>query len=93
MNLYKFELTVNGFPLRVHFSATEESGLRWCKRTASDFQRNVANLEIKVSVHKKEKQKNAWEYHGKPYLYDRTLRKKPLPANHIAEDDSMTAIQ
>lgn len=78
MNLYKFELTVNGFLLRVHFSATEESGLKWCKRVASEFQRNVANLEIKVAIHKKDKQKNAWEYHGKPYMYDRTLRKKPL---------------
>lgn len=31
MNLYKFELTVNGYLLRVHFSASEESGLKWCK--------------------------------------------------------------
>ncbi|MEC0128239.1 hypothetical protein [Paenibacillus pabuli] len=91
MNLYKFELTVNGFLLRVHFSASEESGLKWCKRIASEFQSNVANLEIKVDIHKKAKQKNAWEYHGKPYLYDRTLRKKPLTKkNNVTE--STTAI-
>ena len=78
MNLYKFELTVNGFLLRVHFSASEQSGLKWCKRIASCFQRSIANLEVKVVIHKKEDQKNAWEYHGKPYLYHRTLRKKPL---------------
>lgn len=52
MNLYKFELTVNGYLLRVHFSASEESGLKWCKRIGTEFQNNVANLEIKVDIHK-----------------------------------------
>ncbi|MDR6726173.1 hypothetical protein J2W91_004679 [Paenibacillus amylolyticus] len=86
MNLYKFELTVNGFTLRVHFSPTEESGLKWCKRIASQFQKNVANLEIKVTIHKKENQKHAWEYHGKPYMYHRTLSKKPLTKkNNLTE--------
>lgn len=77
MNLYKFEITVNGFLLRTHFSSSEESGLSWCKRYASKFQKEVANLEIKVAISKREKQKNPWEYHGKPYLYDRTMKKPP----------------
>ncbi|MEO2213121.1 hypothetical protein MHB71_09855 [Paenibacillus sp. FSL H7-0940] len=89
MNLYKFELTVNGYLLRVHFSASEESGLKWCKRVASEFQNNVANLEIKVDIHKKQKQKHAREYHGKPYLYDRTLRKKPLAKKNKTAESSV----
>ncbi|MGP3787136.1 MULTISPECIES: hypothetical protein [unclassified Paenibacillus] len=84
MNLYKFEITVNGFLLRTHFSSSEGSGLAWCKKYASKFQKEVANLEIKVAIHKREKQKNNWEYHGKPYIYDRTMKKparKPKEKN------------
>lgn len=77
MNLCKFEIVINGFLLRTYFSEHEENGLKWCKRYASNFQKRVANLEIKVLIYKKEKQKNRWEYHGKPFEYDRTLVKKP----------------
>lgn len=77
MSKYKFEITINGFILRTYHSESEESGLKWCKKYASQFQKKVANLEIKLVIYKKEKQSERWMYHGKPFLYDRTLVKKP----------------
>lgn len=65
MNLYKFEITVNGFLLKTHFSSSEQSGLLWCKKYASKFQREVTNLEIKVAIYKKREAKErlgvSWE--------------------------------
>jgi len=78
MNRYKFEITVNGFLLRTYFSDTEANGLKWCRAYCSEFQRKVANIEMKVLVYSREKKGNLWEYRGKPFLYDRTLVKKPL---------------
>ncbi|AWP25413.1 hypothetical protein B9D94_01605 [Paenibacillus sp. Cedars] len=86
MGMCKFEMTVNGFLLRTYFSETEESGLKWCKRYASQFQKKVINSEVKVLIYKKEKQKERWQYHGKPYLYDRTLVKKPRKETDNAAD-------
>ncbi|MEK5089698.1 hypothetical protein MKY98_22825 [Paenibacillus sp. FSL M8-0228] len=77
MNIYRFEIYANGFLLKVILNDKEENGLRLCKRYISQFQRQVANIEIKIRINKREDQKNNWEYHGKPYLYVKTLVKKP----------------
>jgi hypothetical protein len=78
MNRYRFEISSNGFILHIRFSGTEEAGLDRCKRYMSDFQKQVANVQMKVRIFEREKKKNIWEYHGAPYLYKRTMIKKPL---------------
>lgn len=78
MNLYRMEVMANEFSLHVFYSETEEKGLKQCKEYASSFQREVSNIEIKVIIQKREKQKNRWHYKGVPFEYYKTLTKKPL---------------
>lgn len=78
MNLYRMEVMANGFSLHVFYSETEERGLKYCKDYASGFQRKVANIELKVVIQKREKQKNRWQYKGVPFEDYKTLTKKPL---------------
>ncbi|WHX35254.1 hypothetical protein QNH38_22365 [Paenibacillus polymyxa] len=80
MNIYRFEIYANGFLLKVIHNDKEENGLRLCKRYITQFQKQVANIEIKIRINKREEQKNNWKYHGKPYLYVKTLVKKPRKA-------------
>lgn len=78
MHRYRFEISVNGFLLKNHFTATEKSGLDWCKRYMSKFQRQVANLPMKIAIYDRGKKANNWEYHGATYHYVKTLIKRPL---------------
>lgn len=78
MNRYKFEITANGFLLRTYFSENEANGIKWCRTYCSQFQRKVANVEIKLVIYSRTKRNHIWEYSGKPFIYDRTLTKKPL---------------
>ncbi|MDH2334308.1 hypothetical protein [Paenibacillus polymyxa] len=87
MNIYRFEIYANGFLLKVILNDKEENGLKLCKKYISQFQRQVANIEIKIRINKREEQKNNWEYHGKPYLYVKTLVKKPRKT--IIEDTEL----
>jgi hypothetical protein len=77
MNRYRFVITANDFQLATHFSTYEQSGLDWCKRYMRRFQKQVANIQMKVSISAREKQAKTWEYNGKPYIFQRTLIKKP----------------
>lgn len=78
MNVYKMEVMANGFIIRVFYGETEERGLRQCKDFASGFQRKVSNIELKVVIQMRPKQKNRWNYNGVPWEYYKTLTKKPL---------------
>ncbi|MEO2255437.1 hypothetical protein ABGV43_00485 [Paenibacillus amylolyticus] len=75
MNLYKFEISVNGFLLKVHFCANEESGINYIKNYISKFQKEVANLEMKVNIYKREQQKQR-RYNRKLYMFTKTLHEK-----------------
>lgn len=75
MNIYRFEISVNGFLLKVILNDKEDNGLKKCKEYISQFQRKVANVKVKIRILKREEQKNPWEYRRKPYLYVRTLVK------------------
>lgn len=74
----RFEIFANTFRLAAHSSEYEKSGLEWCKRYMARFQREVANIPLKVVISEKEYQKNRWEYRQKPYFYKKTLHKKPI---------------
>ncbi|NUU74330.1 hypothetical protein [Paenibacillus xylanilyticus] len=74
MNLYKFEISVNGFLLKMHFCANEESGLKYTKNYISKFQKEVANLEMRVNIYKREQHKQ--RYNRKPYMFTKALHEK-----------------
>lgn len=76
MNNYKFEISVNDFLLKVHFCATEQSGLNYTKNYISRFQREVANLEMKVEIYKRDQKNQRRHYNQKPYLFTKTLNQK-----------------
>jgi hypothetical protein len=78
MSMYRFDIYAKKFLLKTHFGAYEESGINWCKKYMTRFQKQAANVEMSVKISAKEKQKNNWEYHGQPYIYQRTLIRKPL---------------
>lgn len=82
----KFEITVNGFLLRTYFSEVEENGIKWCRTYCSQFQKKVANVEMKLLIYSRPKQNHVWEYSGKPFIYDRTLTKKPLTRKSEKQD-------
>lgn len=83
MHRYRFVITANDFQLAVHFSTTEQSGLNWCKRYMGKFQRQVTNIELKVSIYSREKQEHNWAYTGKPYLFQRNMVKRPISPDKI----------
>ncbi|MBT2765048.1 hypothetical protein [Paenibacillus sp. ISL-20] len=76
MNHYKFEISTNGFLLKVHFCANEQSGLNYTKNYISKFQKEVANLEIKVNIYRREQQNHRLQYNRKPYKFTKTLKEK-----------------
>ena len=78
MNRYRFVISANGFELAVLFATHEESGLKWCKRYMGQFQRRVANVQMKVAIFMREKQPENWMYHKKPYEFQRNMIKKPI---------------
>ncbi|OAB42498.1 hypothetical protein PGLA_12605 [Paenibacillus glacialis] len=77
MNLYKFEIGVNGFLLKVHFCATEQSGVNYTKAYIYKFQKEVANLELEVNIYKREVQKQR-QYNRKPYLFTKKMNEKAI---------------
>lgn len=77
MSRYRFEISANGFFLKSHFTDTEEGGLNHCKAYISQFQRQVANVPMKVIIAAREKKNNPWEYRKAPYIPLKTLHKKP----------------
>ncbi len=91
MSRYRFEIAANKFLLKIYYSESEERGINWCKVYMTTFQKQVANVPMSVAILAKEKQKNNWEYHGKPYIYQKTLIRKPLlkraSANVITGDE------
>lgn len=74
---YRFEIRANDFFLKYHLASTEEGGLKHCKAYMSSFQRQVANIPMKVIICAREKQNRHIDYYGKPYIYKKTLHKKP----------------
>ncbi|MCP1308742.1 hypothetical protein [Paenibacillus tyrfis] len=50
------------------------------------FQKQVANVPIKIVIYEREKKKNIWEYSGEPYLYKKTLIRKPLVKKNNTEE-------
>lgn len=58
---FKFEISVNNFPLKSHMTTTEEAGHMWCLRYMSRFQREVANLKMKVVISKRDGDKYSGE--------------------------------
>lgn len=78
MNRYRFEVSANDFLLKTHFATTESGGIEYCRRYMTQFQKKVANVPMKVVMCEREKQKDIWNYQGKPYLYKKTLIRKPL---------------
>jgi len=83
MNRYRFVITANGFELAVRFSEKEDKGLDWCKRYMGRFQRQVANLKLKVEIFEREMPERIvlWDRHiykKIPYVYKRTLFKNPI---------------
>jgi len=83
---FKFEISANGFLLKSHFSTNEATGLKWSKKYAGEFQRKVANINLRVTVSERENQAKIWQYSGKPYIYKKTLVKKPLEQNEKSEN-------
>jgi hypothetical protein len=77
MGRYRFEISVNDFLIKTHYTEHEKSGLDWCKRYMSRFQSKVANVKMKVAVLAKEKQTDNWKYHGQPYNHIKNLYKAP----------------
>lgn len=78
MARYRFEITVNKFELKIHYNENEERGILWCKDYMTRFQKRVANVQMQVAILAKEKQKEYYKYHGQPYIYQKTLIRKPL---------------
>lgn len=74
MSKYKFEISVNGFPLKTHMTITEKAGHEWCLRYMSRFQREVANLQMKVVISKRDGDK----YGGGSFVKQKVMYKKPL---------------
>lgn len=78
MGRFRFEITANKFDLKIHYNESEERGTEWCKAYMTRFQKRVANIQLNVTIMAKEKQKKQWEYQGQPYVYLKTLIRKPL---------------
>jgi hypothetical protein len=78
VHLFRFEIIANKFILQIHYGHTEEGGIKWCKEYMTRFQRQVANIQLQVAILAKEKQRNNWDYNGQPYIYQKTLIRKPL---------------
>ncbi|MEK8132893.1 hypothetical protein WMW72_33930 [Paenibacillus filicis] len=87
MAIYRFEVSSNGFKLFVHTADKEETGINRCKRYMTEFQKTVANVPMKVVISKKEKQKEYWRYRDVPYVYLKTLIRKPLVKRSKSEED------
>jgi hypothetical protein len=79
MSRYRFLISANDFPLKTVFSLNEESGLKNCKKYIARFQRQVANVPIKIDISVREKQEYFAWYAGKPFTQVKTLIKKPIP--------------
>jgi hypothetical protein len=77
MSKYRFDISANGFKLQSYVSSTEKSGLDRCRGYMSKFQRQVANIPLRVRIHAREKDSYG-HYHGKPYIYVKSMVKHPI---------------
>lgn len=75
---YRCRVVVNGFLLFTHQATYEETCLNRCRRYMTEFQRKVANVEMRVEVYHRKTTTEPWKDKHNSFEFKRAIIRKPL---------------